>query len=156
MGKALVDKVRCSKAASLRQNLSHNVAIKVQSPIKWVGGKRKQLQFIIPKILTKLKNSNNYFEPFVGGGSVIIELLKQCWMNKIFHPSFFCYDINPILISMFNEIKATHNNWLKNWRSLKIKKMKTDTMWFVKNITRNHPLISLFTWIKLVFVVCTK
>ena len=81
------------------------MAKKVQSPIKWGGGKRNQLQFIIPKILSKLKNSNHYFKPFVGGGSVIIELLKQCWMHKVYHVSFFCYDINPILISMFIAIK---------------------------------------------------
>ena len=77
---------------------------KVQSPIKWVGGKRKQHQYIIPKILARLKCSNHYFEPFVGGGSVIIELLNQCSINNIKHVSFFYSDVNPILIAMFKEI----------------------------------------------------
>ena len=84
-------------------NLSHDVATKIQSPIKWIGGKRLQLQYIIPKILARLKCSNHYIEPFVGGGSVIIELLNQCSINNIKHNSFFCSDVNPILIAMFNE-----------------------------------------------------
>ena len=92
---------------------------KIQSPLKWVGGKRKQLQYIIPKILDRLKCSNRYFEPFVGGGSVIIELLNQCYINNINHVSFFCSDVNPILIAMFNEIMNEPINSYKNSNNMR-------------------------------------
>ena len=37
--------------------------------IKWPGGKEKELEFIFPNAPTKI---NNYYEPFVGGGSVFM------------------------------------------------------------------------------------
>ena len=73
--------------------------------IKWVGGKKEQLKFIIPHILENLKKVTTYVEPFVGGGSVIIELLKECLKREITNKTFKCYDINATLIEMFNEIK---------------------------------------------------
>lgn len=44
--------------------------------IKWAGGKEKELKFIFPN----LPHFNNYFEPFVGGGSVYmsIDAKKYC------------------------------------------------------------------------------
>ena len=44
--------------------------------IKWIGSKSLQNKIIIPKILQSLQKNPVYLEPFVGGGSVIIELLK--------------------------------------------------------------------------------
>jgi DNA adenine methylase len=41
----------------------------------------------------------------VGGGSIIIEVLRYCWENKINNCEFICADINPIIIKMYNEIK---------------------------------------------------
>ena len=120
--------------------------IKVQSPIKWVGGKRKQLQFIIPKILTKLKNSNNDFEPFVGGGSVIIELLKQCWMHKIFHVSFFCYDINPILISMFNEIKSNPQQLIEKLKQFEDQKDE-NSYYVIRQGYNQNPSVDKFIYL---------
>lgn len=42
--------------------------------IKWPGGKRK----LVPHILSRLPQKiNTYYEPFIGGGAVLIELAKQ-------------------------------------------------------------------------------
>ena len=73
--------------------------------IKWIGSKSWQNEIIIPNILQSLQRKPIYIEPFVGGGSVIIELLKQCYLNDINSVSFQCYDINEIIIIMYNEIK---------------------------------------------------
>ena len=73
--------------------------------VKWIRGKKEQLNFIIPHIMEKLSKVTTYIEPFVGGGSVIIELLKECQKKEITDKTFKCYDINDILIDMFNEIK---------------------------------------------------
>ena len=37
--------------------------------VKWAGGKRQ--------LLSQIKEYNNYFEPFVGGGAVTFELLPE-------------------------------------------------------------------------------
>ena len=40
--------------------------------IKWIGRKTLQTKIIIPKILERLKIKTVYVEPFVGGGSIIM------------------------------------------------------------------------------------
>ena len=77
--------------------------------IKWIGGKKEQLKFIIPLILENLKKVSTYIKLFVGGGSAIIELLKECLKNEITNKTFKCYGINETLLRMFNEIKAEPN-----------------------------------------------
>jgi DNA adenine methylase len=71
------------------------------SPIKWVGGKSKQLKYIVPKILKGLEFKDTYIESFLGGGSVLIEVLKHLTEHK----NIICSDINPMLIQMYNDIK---------------------------------------------------
>jgi DNA adenine methylase len=73
----------------------------MSSPIQFVGGKAVQLKYIIPYIVDELKTNEYYYEPFLGGGSVLIELLKQ----NLPHVKFRCSDSNDILIRMFKEIQ---------------------------------------------------
>ena len=54
-----------------------------------------------------MKCKKVYIEPFVGGGSIITELLKQCYLNKLKDITFICSDINTILFDMYNMIKNT-------------------------------------------------
>ena len=43
--------------------------------VKWAGGKRQ----LLPQIKERLPEQfNNYYEPFVGGGSVFAEVLEAC------------------------------------------------------------------------------
>ena len=55
--------------------------LKIQKPfLKWVGGKTQ----IIHNIISKLpKEINNYHEPFLGGGSVLLAVLSLQKQNKI-------------------------------------------------------------------------
>ena len=94
--------------------------------LKWIGGKKEQLKYIIPHILENLKKANVYIEPFVGGGSVIIELLKQCLKNDIFDKTFKCYDINEILIEMFNEIKDEPEELIRKLKVIEHQNSKED------------------------------
>lgn len=42
--------------------------------IKWAGGKRQ----LLAQIRAKMPESfNNYYEPFVGGGAVVFDLLRR-------------------------------------------------------------------------------
>lgn len=48
--------------------------------LKWVGGKTQ----IMPKIISKIpKTMNNFHEPFVGGGSVLLSVLSLVQTGKI-------------------------------------------------------------------------
>lgn len=71
--------------------------------IKWVGGKTQ----IIDKIMeTFPRNITNYHELFLGGGSVLLGLLeKQEKKEIIISGSINAYDVNPILINMFINIR---------------------------------------------------
>jgi DNA adenine methylase len=71
--------------------------------IKWVGGKTQ----IIDKIIDNFpRNINNYHELFLGGGSVLLALLSMQKNGKIkITSSINAYDINPILINMFINIR---------------------------------------------------
>ncbi len=80
--------------------------------LKWVGGKQHILTEIFelfPKTLT------NYYEPFVGGGSVFIELLNRLENEQIIVTNnIIITDKNKILISVYNMIKTNIKNLTKN------------------------------------------
>ena len=60
--------------------------------VKWAGGKRQ----LIPQIKERMPEKyNSYFEPFVGGGAVIFELLPT---NALIN------DINKALINAYRQI----------------------------------------------------
>ena len=66
--------------------------MKLQSPIKWVGGKKR----VIPEI-EKLwpKEYNTYYEPFIGGGSVLFHFQPEKAVIN---------DLNTELINMYREL----------------------------------------------------
>ena len=47
--------------------------------VKWAGGKRQ----LIPQIRERMPEKyNDYYEPFVGGGAVIFELLPEKALDR--------------------------------------------------------------------------
>lgn len=68
----------------------------MESVLKWVGGKRQLLGYLLPIIQSKLNGSNRYYEPFVGGGSVAFALEYN---NTIIN------DLNFELINTYKMIK---------------------------------------------------
>lgn len=61
--------------------------------VKWAGGKRQ----LLPQIKARMPEKyNNYYEPFVGGGAVIFELLPA---NALIN------DINRALINAYKQIR---------------------------------------------------
>lgn len=69
--------------------------------IKWPGGKEKELEFIFPNAPTKI---NNYYEPFVGGGSVFMAFNA----NK-----FFINDKSKELINLYQFISKKDSEFYK-------------------------------------------
>jgi DNA adenine methylase len=75
---------------------------KIKPFLKWVGGKTQILKPIIELIP---ENINTYIEPFVGGGSVFLEILKNIENNKIKVDKLLIGDLNEDLINLYILIK---------------------------------------------------
>lgn len=67
--------------------------------IKWVGGKSQLLDKIIPLIPPQI---NHYYEPFIGGGSLLLHLLSNNHNIQHYHAS----DLNPNLICVYQMIQS--------------------------------------------------
>ena len=71
--------------------------------LKWIGNKQRFAETIISYMP---ESFNNYYEPFLGSGAVLVELLNAD-ANKLF-PRFkkaYGSDILPFLIDVFNLVK---------------------------------------------------
>lgn len=78
--------------------------------IKYCGGKTRLLPYIIENLPPT--TFNNYFEPFVGGGSVLFELLSKDLTYNC-NRNYTVSDINENLINCYEIIK-TNNEELIN------------------------------------------
>ncbi len=71
--------------------------------LKWVGGKRQILETIFDQFPTSI---NNYYEPFLGGGSVAIRLMQLVSQDLItLKGGIYLGDYNDGLINFYNYIK---------------------------------------------------
>jgi DNA adenine methylase len=84
--------------------------------IKWVGGKTQ----IINEVVTLFPEEiNNYYEPFLGGGSVLLALLNFQKAGKIkINGKIFASDLNPNLIGLFQNIQLYPDEIIKEVRIL--------------------------------------
>ena len=82
----------------------------LQPIIKWAGGKEKELKYILPN----LPYFENFFEPFVGGGSVFTAIKAK---------RYFVNDLSDELIALYTNIsnndqkfyiytEAINNSWI--------------------------------------------
>ena len=83
--------------------------------IKWSGSKRSQAKEILRYFPNEI---DTYYEPFVGGGSVMFALLH----SQIKVKNYICSDINKDLINLYNTIKnqplEVSNHYKKLWKEL--------------------------------------
>ena len=96
---------------------------KVRPFIKWVGGKSKlipQMEQYYPKELKKNK-IEVYIEPFVGGGAILIDILKKYNIKKA-----YAFDINENLINCYNIIKDKVDSLVLNLKKLEKEYLKLD------------------------------
>jgi DNA adenine methylase len=99
--------------------------------VKWVGGKRQLLkQFIALGLYPPFHfgfdpAKNTYFEPFVGGGAVFLDLLPK---NAVLS------DMNLELVTTYNVIK---NNLEKLISKLKVHKKNNSKEYFLKIRAQN-------------------
>lgn len=84
-----------------------------QPVIKWSGSKRTQANEII-KLFPK--DINTYYEPFVGGASVLRALLDNIQNYNI--KRFVCTDTDKHLIDLWNAIKERPNEVADHYEEL--------------------------------------
>jgi len=101
-------KLKCNKKYYIYKNLAldydiHNIHI-YKPFIKWVGGKS---QIILDVISLFPRVINNYYEPFLGGGSIILALLSfiKSGIIKI-KGNIYASDLNPNIIYMYQNIQS--------------------------------------------------
>ena len=72
--------------------------------LKWVGGKTQ----ILPAVLALFPPTlNSYHEPFVGGGSVLIEVLERKRAGTlVLNGRIYASDLNPHLITLYQTIQS--------------------------------------------------
>lgn len=70
---------------------------KLQPIVKWAGGKEQELKYILPNLPAKF---NNFYEPFVGGGSVYTSVTAK---------KYFINDKSEELISLYKLIAERNN-----------------------------------------------
>lgn len=79
----------------------------VPALLKWIGNKQRFANIIVANMPTAF---NNYYEPFLGSGAVLAELLMQD--DTSLYPHFnYAYgsDILPFLIDIFRSVKEDPN-----------------------------------------------
>ncbi len=85
--------------------------------LKWVGGKSQLLNEIFPLFPTKI---NNYYEPFIGGASILFELLNKLEKKElIVEKSINVYDNNKNLITFYNTIQSHSDLFIEKIKVLK-------------------------------------
>ena len=76
-------------------SFAHYKHVGLEQIVKWPGGKRKELKYIIPNLPV---NFENYYEPFVGGGSVFATIKAR---------NLFINDKSQELINIYKIIQST-------------------------------------------------
>lgn len=97
----------------------------IQPVIKWTGSKRYLAQDIIKYFP---KEIDTYYEPCIGGGSVLRQLLESDIKIK----QYICSDINSYLISLWNLIKNEPNKLIENYTDMWNEMNKEDDVQFRK------------------------
>jgi len=100
------------------KNLNDKLSMNNLKPlIKWVGGKTQILNDILNKFPSTI---NNYYEPFLGGGSVLLGFLSYVKSEKIkINGSIYAYDVNDMLIYLYKHIQSNHNELYNEINTLK-------------------------------------
>jgi DNA adenine methylase len=87
----------------------------MQKPfLKWVGGKTQILDEVLRLFPTQIQN---YHEPFLGGGSVLLGLLSQKTTIQV-SGKIYASDINPALIGLYTNIQTRVDDVIREVKTI--------------------------------------
>lgn len=102
--------------------------------LKWAGGKRNLAKIIIDKV--GYEGNGTYFEPFVGGGAVLLYLQPE---------KAVCYDSNNELINLYNVIKLEHKSLISKLKENYIDKYEKDFFYNIRKLDRDPEIFNKMT-----------
>ena len=105
------------KKPTIVQTDQRDQMTKVTKPfLKWVGGKSQILKEVLSLFPKKI---NNYHEPFLGGGSVLLGLLTRVKEGEItVSGKIYASDLNENLIAVYKNIQSNPHEVIKEVRAL--------------------------------------
>lgn len=94
-----------------------NIGVEVIKPfVKWVGGKSQIINDVISLFP---KEMNNYHEPFLGGGSVLLALLSYIKAGQItVSGKIYASDLNSNLIAVYKNIQSESDKLIAEVKKL--------------------------------------
>lgn len=105
--------------------------MKLKPVIKWVGGKTQIIDELFKYFPKKI---NNYYEPFIGGGSVFLKLIEKLEEKEIeLNGKLYLSDKNEKLINLYNTIKNNPNELLDKLNEIKLNYNKAKLIIHEKN-----------------------
>ena len=137
-------KTPCKKDIQIKK-LEDIAGIKISSNVKpflkWVGGKT---QIIDDVILLFPREMNNYHEPFLGGGSVLLALLTQRKNGIIkVNGSIYASDLNENLISLYKHIQTSPEEFIVEMKGLTEEPMTEEYYYTIRSRFNEIPKSTL-------------
>lgn len=106
--------------------------------VKWVGGKTQ----ILPDVLSTFPSeiSGDYYEPFVGGASVLLAVLPRC-KGRV-----YASDLNPNLIALYKKIQTDPETLIRELEELE-KDTSEETYYKNREEFKRNPRPDLFVYL---------
>lgn len=104
--------------------------------LKWVGGKGRMIKDIFPLFPPEIRN---YYEPFLGGGSVLIKFLKLVRAGHIVvNEKIYANDFNPVLVFCYKNIQKFPNKVTDELDKLLFRLEENKIIWPFKKRTLSN------------------
>jgi DNA adenine methylase len=96
--------------------------------LKWVGGKRE----LLPELRRFYEGLefNNYFEPFFGGGSVYLDIIKSFGIEK--RNQSYINDFNTDLVNLLKDVRENPNQVIEYLYELK-NEYETNDFYYIRD-----------------------